>query len=108
LTVLAQKGLIVFIPSMVMAAFLIRQSWRLHAHKARLSKRDAAYATVAPFIVFFILLRGLSEHAGWWATANDTVDYLSYVAASLIVAMVARLDSIVSPKRKEKGGQQTQ
>jgi len=108
LTVLAQKGLIVFIPSMVMAAFLIRQSWRLHAHKARFSKRDAAYATVAPLIVVIILVRGLSEHAGWWADADSTEDYLSYVAASLIVATVARLESIVSPKRKEKGGQQTQ
>jgi O-antigen ligase len=108
LTVLAEKGLIVFIPSIVMAAFLIRQCWRLHAHRARFSKRDAAYATVAPLLVITILVRGLSEHAGWWADANSTVDYLSYVAASLIVATVARLDPIVYPKRKEKGGQQTQ
>jgi O-antigen ligase len=108
LTVLAEKGLIVFIPSMVMAAFLIRQSWRLHAHRVRFSKRDAAYATVAPLIVVIILVRGLSEHAGWWADANATVDYLSYVAASLIIATVARLDQKAYPKLEEKGGKQTQ
>jgi O-antigen ligase len=108
LNVLAEKGLIVFIPSMVMAAFLIRQSWRLHVHRALFSGPDAAYAKVATLIVLLILVRGLSEYAGWWADANSTVDYLSYVAASLIVATGTQLDRRAYPKRAKKGGKQTQ
>jgi O-antigen ligase len=108
LTVLAEKGLLVFIPAMVMATFLIRQSWRLRVHRARFSELDAAYAKVAPLIVLLILVRGLSEYAGWWGDANSTVDYLSYVAASLIVAAGARLDRMAYPKRAKKGGKQTQ
>jgi O-antigen ligase len=108
LTVLAQKGLIVFIPAMAMAAFLIWQSWRLRVHKANFfRRRDAECARVAPLIVVLILVRGFSEYAGWWGAADGTVDYLSYVGASLIVAMAARLDRIAYPKWAKKGSKET-
>jgi O-antigen ligase len=107
LTVLAEKGLIVFIPAMVMAAFLVRQSWRLRVQRALFSGLDANYATVAPLIVVLILVRGLGEHAGWWGYANGGVDYLSYVAASSVVAAAARLDRVSYQKRATKGGKHT-
>jgi O-antigen ligase len=108
LTILAEKGLMVFVPALVMAGFLVWQSWTLHAHRRLLTKLDAGHAAVAPLIVILILVRGLGEHAGWWGYADGTVDYLSYVAASLIVATATQLDRITYPKQPKKGGRRIQ
>ena len=107
LSVLTEKGLVVFVPALMMAAFLVCHSCRLYACRALFTGLDASHAAVMHLIVVIMLVRGLSEHAGWWGYANGTVDYTSYAAASLIVALTARLDRVAYPKRVRKGGKYT-
>ncbi len=98
LAILAEKGLVVFGAGLVMVAFLIRQSWRLHEGKAFLAGTDRAFATVAPLVVVLMLVRALVEQPGLLGSANGLVDYLAYAAAALIVATATQLHRLERPK----------
>lgn len=104
LTILAEKGLIVFGVSLVMVAFLARQSFRLFEGRTLLIGTDRAFAAVAPLVVVLMLVHGLFEQPGLFGYANGLVDYLAYAAAAVIVATAARLDrpNVRRPKRWSK------
>ena len=86
LTYAAERGLIVFLPALLstplcFAPILIGSC---------LPRPICAFATIAPFIVLFILVRQVAESSGLLGYANGATDFACFAVASLVVATSCR------------------
>lgn len=87
LTVLAEKGILVFITAMLLLLALTRMSWSVYDHRRTLPVLEGRAARIAPFVVLLLLIRGLGEQPGLFGYAIGAVDFLSYIVAVNILAL---------------------
>lgn len=90
LTHLAEKGLIGLGIQLALTLLLTRAAFRLYWLKDHLDGLDRSVASMAPYAVTLILLRGLSENGGLLGYANAGVDFISYAAVAMILSTYVR------------------
>lgn len=102
LSFLAERGLIVCIPALLVLVFVLRSAFRIYADRKLLTPGDRGFALLAPSMVLFIMIRQLAECSGLLAYASGAADFAAFVVASLIIAIegeVGQLASVVSSQR---------
>jgi len=87
LTLLAERGLIVSLPALLLLAFLSRSALRVYASRKLLAPGDRGFALLAPTMLLFIMIRQLAECSGLLAYANGAADFASFTLASMIIAL---------------------
>lgn len=100
LTVLAEKGLITFIPGLIMFTLVIRLSFFIYYNQNVLEHIDREFAKVAPIITILITIRSFSEQPGLLGYANSTVDFITYSIVSLIIATSIKVRNVIYGGKK--------
>lgn len=96
LTYLAERGLIGFIPGLMMILFVLRSALRLYSYRRILAGSDRVSALLAPLAVLFIVVRQCVEAAGVLGYANGAGDFICFVVVSMVIALAADPDGCVS------------
>lgn len=102
LAFLAERGLIVFIPALLILWFVLRSAFRVYTYRKLFAPGDREFANLAPIMVLFILARQLAECSGLLGYANGAVDFASFAVASLVVALAANIEHVVSPAYEQQ------
>ncbi len=92
LTFLAERGVVVFVPAMLILLFVLRCAFRVFEHRRSFVRDDRAFATLAPVMVLFILIRQLAECSGLLGYADGAGDFAGFALASVIVALAVEVD----------------
>lgn len=100
LAFLAERGLIVFFPSLLILWFVLRSAFRVYEYRNLFAPGDRAFANLAPIMVLFIMVRQLGECSGLLAYANGGVDFASFAVASLVVALAGDIEHVASTAHK--------
>lgn len=82
ITLLAEQGLIGFIPVMALFIFLLRSSWRL-AFRSSCTWKNGQWAL---FGCLFLLLRASVEAPGLFGYGQEPADYLAFVFVAIVVS----------------------
>lgn len=93
LALLAERGLLGFVPGLVLLLVLFRWSLRASSAAPELDGHDARLARLAPVLIAVIALRSLGENAGLLGTAAGIVDFLAHAAAALVVGLATDLEA---------------
>jgi O-antigen ligase len=104
LTLLAEKGVFAGIVAVSMLAFLVLCAVRLRGRASLLTGPDRRLARIAPFLIMFLMVRGLGEQPGLFGYANGAVDNLEFGVASIVVALTAVVLARREPGRGSLGG----
>ena len=94
LAFLAERGLMVCIPALLVLWFVMGSAFRVYAHRELFGPGDRRFAALAPIIVLFILIRQFAECSGLLGYANGAVDFASFVVASLVIALAGNIGHV--------------
>jgi O-antigen ligase len=100
ITVLAEKGMLGFLPGMLVLGLLAAYSTFLFRARKVVATETGVFATVLPFLFALLVLRGASEHAGLLAYGNGIVDFVAYATAALIAAVYEEYRASRLPSHK--------
>jgi O-antigen ligase len=93
LGLLADKGLVTFIPAMAMMVFLIRAMVLVLQRKDLFDEQEKKLTAALSVVVFMMPVQFLAEQAGLFGVANAAGDFLTYLIASFVVALAAESDA---------------
>lgn len=94
LAFLAERGMIVFVPAMLIMWFVLRCAFRVYACRHLLAPGDREFAAFAPMMVLFILIRQFAECSGLLGYANGVGDFVSFALASVIIGLAADVENL--------------
>lgn len=92
ITLLAEKGLIVAVPALVLMVYLFHLSVRVWKTRGTLSDHDRAFATIAPAVMLLLALRSAFEQPGLFGHASGLVDFCAYAWAGMLIAVSSSLE----------------
>ncbi|MCL6572491.1 MAG: O-antigen ligase family protein [Bacillus sp. (in: Bacteria)] len=91
LTLLAEKGLLGFMPGLMILLFIIQKCFFIHKYSLHFLGMDKHISLVLPYWITLIVLRGFCEQGGLIGYANAQVDFISFWGTALIVTLYSYL-----------------
>jgi hypothetical protein len=92
LAVVCERGIVGTVGAVGLIVILLRLAARAGSVSKITSGSDSSYASVFPFLVKVMLLRGVAEQGGLFGNADSLVDFATYAAIGTGVAILSMVE----------------